>query len=89
MDNKVIDDLKKDIMRSIDSAYAEYKNPSKILIIENIKGVFLTSETYDFPRLKEQIIKAIKFQYPKNSHPEKEVLNTMIESVFISWRYRT
>lgn len=88
MDNKLISDLKQDIEQSVDSAYAEYNNPSRNLIIENIKGVFISSDDYDFPELKEQITKAIKFQYTKNNTPEQEVLNTMIESVFMSWNYK-
>lgn len=88
MEDKVISDLKDDIILSIDSAYAEYKNPSRNLIIENIRGVFLATEVYNFPELKKQIEKAIEFQYPKDSTPEKEVLSTMVESVFMSWRVR-
>lgn len=85
--NQTIKDLRTDVLNSIDSAYAEYTNPDKVTVIEGIKGVFLSSESYDYPELKKNIIESIEFLFSEEYTPKQELVEKNIESAFLSWRY--
>lgn len=87
MDRSVKRDLKSDLMNTVDSVYSEHNNPSQSMLVESLKGVFLSSDVYDFPDLKDEIQKSINFLFDDGT-PDKNVVKIHIESVILSWLYK-
>lgn len=87
MDRSVKRDLKSDLMNTVDSVYSEHNNPSQSMLVESLKGVFLSSDVYDFPDLKDEIQKSINFLFDDGT-PDKDVVKIHIESVILSWLYK-
>lgn len=80
-------DLREDLLNVIDSVFAEYNNPECSHLIESIKGVFQSSEDYNFPKLEKQIKDAVEFHYSEGE-PRREDIETKVQAVFLSWRYK-
>lgn len=80
--------LREDVLNSVDSVYAEYSNPNQTVLIESIKGVFLSADKYNYPELKRQVVDAVEFHFAEGDNPRQEVIEKNIEAVFLSWRYK-
>jgi len=84
----VLSDLREDVLNSIDSVYAEHSSPSQSVLVESIKGVFLSADEYDYPELKRQIVDSVEFQFAEGDNPRQAVIEKNIEAVFLSWRHK-
>lgn len=74
-------------MRAVGSSYSEYSQPESEFLIENIKGVFVGSEDYQYPELEDRIMNCIRFQFSEGT-PEEDVLKSRIRAVILSWIHK-